>query len=150
MRHAIWVSVCAAITVLVCANPANAQITGAVISTDHHSYVGPCPVTIAFDGSVIGKPGTVFSYNFNQFIDSVQHIAGGATMRVPAGRIVKVSDSISISKSTSGVTFDQIWVHNISGSQPDFYSNKANFSVVCGAPPKPRPIRAPTKLTNTV
>jgi hypothetical protein len=150
MRHAIWTIVGAAIAMLVCANPADAAITGAGIATSQSSYHGACPVTIQFTGSIAGKPGTGFTYSFNRFVDGVQHVVNEPAMTMPSGAIIKVSDSITISSSTSGVTFDQIWVHNIAGGQPDLYSKEAHFTVICGAPPKPRKIFAPTKLANTV
>lgn len=45
-----------------------------------------------------------------------------------------VSESLSIGSTSTGVNFDQIWVHNIAGGQSDVYSNRANFSVTCSAP----------------
>ena len=153
MRHVILAVVAAAYAVLVSAHPADASISGAAISTYTPSYSGPCPKTIKFEGSIAGTPGTTFIYNFNRFIDSVQHLAGGATVTMPASGVLVVSDSISISATTGGKTFDQIWVHNISGGQSDVYSNEANFSVTCGAKPTPKPkakLPYPTDLENTV
>jgi hypothetical protein len=150
MRHAILVVVLAACAILIFAHPANAAITGAGIATSQTLYHGPCPVTIQFTGSIAGKPGTGFTYSFNRIVDGVHTVVNTPAMTMPSGAIIKVNDSITISSSTSGVTFDQIWVHNISGGQPDLYSKEAHFTVICGAPPKPRKIFAPTKLTNTV
>ena len=150
MRHAIW-AIAGALAVMICANPANAAITGATISTSQPSYSGSCPTTIPFKGTITGTAGTVFTYTFNRFIDSVQHLSSSVTMTMPSGGSYSVSDSYSIPSSTSARTFDQIWVHNISGGQSDVYSNEADFSVTCGVPPPPPSrIPAPTKLSNTV
>lgn len=150
LRTAIAVSV---LTLLVAGlwAPASASVTGATLAASSStSYVGPCPTTVSFTGSVTGTPGTQFTLSLNRFVDSVQQISNKGIMTVPASGSVSVSDSILIASSTSGQTFDQIWVHGISGGQSDVYSNKVNFSVTCAVPPTPPPpITAPTNFKAT-
>lgn len=142
---------------LILPHPANAAITAATITvTGPSSYTGSCPHTVQFTGTINGTPGTVFTVSFNRFVNGMQHIVTLAPVTMPANGVEPVSDSISIASSTSGTTFDQIWVHNISGGQADVYSNKANFTVNCGPPPTPIPTGipklpppAPNSLTNT-
>jgi hypothetical protein len=136
--HRTVIVAAAAVVAVSIAHPAKASITGATISTTQPSYSGTCPVTIAFTGSVTGTPGTAFTYSFNRFVNGVQQVVAGGTVTLSSGSYA-VNDSIPISATTSAKTFDQIWVHNISGGQTDVYSNQANFSVTCGGPtPNPR------------
>jgi hypothetical protein len=140
--------------------PCSAAVTASSIS-----LVGPnpltakCPVNVSFTGNISGSPGTIFTYSFNRFINNVQQVVNGATVTMPGSGSLAVNDSVPIASSASGNTFDQIWVHNISGGQPDVYSNKAAFTVNCQssgasssqvmmAPPGGWP-PAPTGLTNT-
>jgi hypothetical protein len=135
------VLVAAAIALAVCtlhAAPASAAITSSLSTTSPNPNSGPCPVTMNFTGSINGTAGTVFTYSFNRFVNSVQQVVNGGTMTMPSSGTIAVNDSIPIASSASGNTFDQVWVHNISGGQPDVYSNKVNFTVNCaGATPPP-------------
>jgi hypothetical protein len=59
---------------------------------------------------------------------------------IPSNGTVDVSDSFSIASTSTGVNFDQIWVHNIALGQPDVYSPRTPFTVNCiitGASPSP-------------
>lgn len=113
-------------------DPSSAAVTASSLS-----IVGPnpltakCPVNVGFTGTISGSPGTIFTYSFNRFVNSVQKVVNGATVTMPSSGSIAVNDSVPISSSTSGSTFDQIWVHNISGGQADVYSNTANFTVTC-------------------
>jgi hypothetical protein len=147
MRLAVLLALVTAVALLALARPANASISGAAITTSQPSYVGSCPATIKFTGTISGTAGTAFTYSFNRFVNSAQQIVTGGTMTMPASGSIAVNDSIPIASSTSGSNFDQIWVHNISGGQADVYSTKAAFSVTCGTPPPALP--APTNLNNT-
>jgi hypothetical protein len=122
---------------------ANAAVTAAISVVGPSSYNG-CPVTVKFSGTISGTFGTKVTYSFNRYINGAQHIVNGATLTLPSGPIT-VNDSIPISSSTSGVTFDQIWVHNISPGQADVYSNEVHFTVNCVlATPTPGPTPPPT------
>jgi hypothetical protein len=136
---------------------ANASITASL------ALVGPtpingCPANVQFTGSISGTPGTAFTYSFNRFVNGVQQVAGGNMMTMPPGGSITVNDSIPIAASTNGVTFDQIWVHNIGAFQQDVYSNKVAFTVNCvtATPtpgqtllPGPPPPSIPNSLTST-
>jgi hypothetical protein len=117
-------------------------------------YFGTCPDTAAFKGIIAGTPGTVFTYSFNRFVNGAQQVVNGGTVTMPASGSLAVNDSIKITTATGPNTFDQIWVHGISGGQPDVYSSKANFTVTCFLLP-PGGIKftvvppAPASLTNT-
>jgi hypothetical protein len=137
MRFSVLAMTVLATLMIAISRPASASISAATISTGQPSYAGACPHSMTFTGTITGTPGTVFTYSLNRFVNSVQQVVSGATLTMPSGGSVAVSDAISVSTSTSGNTFDQIWVHNISGGQGDQYSNKANFTVSCGAPPSP-------------
>jgi hypothetical protein len=140
-------------------------VTAATIGAVSPTYTGQCPTTVKFDGTIAFTAGTRFTYSFNRFVNGVQQVAGGGTV-TSGGGIMAVNDSISISSSTSGRTFDQIWVHNISGGQSDVYSNEAAFTVTCQSstggggthlvgvherPPGPFALvpQAPTSFSNT-
>jgi hypothetical protein len=112
------------------ARPALANITGASIS-GAPSFTGLCPHTMTFSGTVTGTPGTTFTYAFNRFINGAQQVADQGAHVMPASGQFPVSDSIDVNSSTSGATFDQIWVHGIAGGQMDVYSNKQPFAVNC-------------------
>lgn len=123
---------------------AYAGITSATMSGGQPPHSG-CPVTLQFNGSINGTPGTSFAFSFNRYINSVQQVVAGGNVTLPASGTVAVSDSISISSTTTSTSFDQIWVHNIKGGQSDVYSNKANYSVNCAPPtPPPTPTPGPT------
>src|SRR6202049_3782358 len=114
----------AVFTLLVAAvrTPAAASITSASVSGP--SFSGPCPTTMVFKGTVTGTPGTTFKLSFNRLIKGVQQLADESSASIPACVSLAVSDSFVIVKNASGSTFDQIWVHGISGGQSDVYSNK--------------------------
>ena len=121
------------------------------------SYFGACPDTAQFKGTIAAAPGTVFTYSFNRFVNGAQQVVTptGQPVTMPASGSIAVNDSISLATSAGGATtFDQIWVHNISGGQSDVYSNKADFTVTCFVLP-PKGIiftvqpPAPDSLTNT-
>lgn len=111
--------------------PASAAVTGALLTTSTPSYSGSCPTTLTFTGTITGSPGTTFKYSFNRFIDGVQQIQDVGNATIPVGGSLPVSDSFSISSTSAGVNFDQIWVHNIVGGQSDVYSPRAAFNVTC-------------------
>jgi hypothetical protein len=132
MKKAAFVAFLVIAAVFGVSRPSSAAVTASSLSV-----VGPnpltakCPVNVGFTGSISGSPGTVFTYSFNRFVNSVQQVVNGATVTMPGGGTIAVNDSVPISASTSGTTFDQVWVHNISGGQPDVYSNLAKFTVNC-------------------
>jgi hypothetical protein len=126
------------------ARPAYANITGATL-TGATSYSGACPTTMSFTGAITGTPGTSFSYSFNRYVNGVQQVVNQGTHVLSAGSF-PVSDSVNIASTTSGTTFDQVWVHNISGGQPDVYGNQLHFTVTCGGQPGPTPTPTPTPI----
>jgi hypothetical protein len=139
---------------LVAPRMASAAVTASLAVNGPNPYFGTCPDTVAFKGTISGTPGTVLTYSFNRFVNGVQQVVPGATLTMPSGGSIAVNDSIAISTATGGNTFDQIWVHNIAGGQPDVYSNKADFTVTCFIlPPKGIVFTvlppAPDSLTNT-
>jgi hypothetical protein len=93
---------------------------------------------MSFSGTISGTPGTKFTYSWNRFVNGAQQVVNGATITL-SGPTFGVNDSMTINASTTGTTFDQIWVHGISGGQPDVYSNEVHFSVKCTVPPTPTP-----------
>src|SRR5215470_1569668 len=117
--------------------PASAGVTAAAFAAATPSYTGPCPVVMAFSGTINGTPGVSFQYSFNRYVDGKQQVQNVGAATIPAGGSLAVSDSFSISGSSSGVNLDQVWVHNIAGGQMDVYSNRAAFAVNCGTPPSP-------------
>jgi hypothetical protein len=117
--------------------PASAAVTTAALTATTPSYSGACPTTMAFTGSISGTPGTTFQYSLNRFINGVQQVQNVGAATLPASGTIAVADSFSIASTSAGVNFDQIWVHNIAGGQPDVYSNRAPFSVTCGSGGKP-------------
>lgn len=115
-------------------------ILGATLSSPSTSYAGPCPATMSFDGTVLGTTGTKFTLSFNRFVNGVQTVVDKGSFTMPATGSLAVSDSFSVGASASVLTFDQIWVRNITPAQPDVYGNKVDFSVSCGgAPPTATP-----------
>lgn len=110
-------------------------ILGATLSSSSTSYAGPCPATMSFNGTVLGTTGTKFTLSFNRFISGVQTIVDKGSFTMPPAGSLAVSDSISVGASASVLTFDQIWVHNITPAQPDVYGNKVDFTVSCGGAP---------------
>ena len=149
------ITLLAAASILAAMLPAVAGVTAASIGPTNQNYTGSCPTTVKFTGSIAYTAGTKFTYSFNRFVNGVQQVVAGGTVTTGSGSLA-VSDAITISSTTSGRTFDQIWVHGIPG-QPDVYSNEAAFTVSCGFvfnPPHNRPIpihfapNAPTRLTD--
>jgi len=141
------ISMLAACVVLSTVWPASASVGTATLTAASPTSNGPCPFTETFTGSIAGSPGTTFVYAFNRYIDGVQHVQtiGAATM--PASGSLAVSDSFGITTTSTGINFDQIWVHNISGGQADVYSARASFSVTCGGG-TPTPSGAPSSTRN--
>jgi hypothetical protein len=153
-----WLFAFVALGVLI-AQPhrASAAITASLSIVGPSSYNG-CPVTVQFTGTIAGKPGTAFTYSYNRFINGAQTVVNGGTTTIPAGGSITVNDAISVSSSAMSNTFDQLWVHGISGGQSDVYSNEADFAVNCmvatptpgqmlGPAPTPPPI--PNGLSST-
>ncbi len=131
------VSICASIVALIVAGPAFANVTMVTITTKNTSYVGPCPVTITFTGSITASVNTSYTYGFIHFPNGVQQpnlFSTGAG----SGSIPTISDSMTFTSSSSS-SQDQLIVQKISTFQPDQYSTKLNFSVTCVAPPTPSP-----------
>jgi hypothetical protein len=146
-RAALVVSILTLLVGGLCA-PAAAGVTSATLAASSStSYSGLCPTTMSFNGTVTGTAGTKFTLAFNRFINGVQQVADKGPFTLPASGTMSISDSISIAASTSGATFDQIWVHGISPAQPDVYSNKVDFTAVCASPPGP--LAAPTNFKTT-
>ena len=145
MRLVLAISFACVLLAGVCM-PAQAGITGATLSAPSTAYTGSCPTTMSFNGTVTGTPGTKFTFTFNRFIDGAQQLADKGPQTMPATGSLSFSDGVSISASTTAPTFDQIWVHGITG-QSDVYSAKVNFSVVCATPPPA--ISAPTNFKTT-
>ena len=121
---------------------ASAAITATLTATTP-TYTGTCPVTMKFTGTIAGSPGTTFQYSFIHYITGAQQIVNVGAATLPASGTMPVTDSMSVAATTGANTFDQLWVHNISGAfQADVYSAKATFSVTCGAQPGPTPSTA--------
>lgn len=130
---------------------ADAAVSASLSIAGPSSYTG-CPVTVKFTGTIAGTPGTKVTYSFNRFVNGVQQVVNGATLTISGSGQIPVNDSITLTSSASGVTFDQIWVHNISGGQSDVYSNETHFTVNCivATPtPGPTPPPSPSGLTST-
>jgi hypothetical protein len=150
-----WLLALGALCVLI-AEPqlAAAAVTASLAVTSPNPYAGACPVIDQFKGTIAGTPGTAFTYSFNRFVNGMQHVVNGGAVTLPPSGSITVNDSVTITASALANTFDQIWVHNISGGQPDVYSNKANVAVTCFILP-PKGIiftvvpPAPDSLTNT-
>jgi hypothetical protein len=123
----------AAALLIIAARPAAAAVTAATLNATTPSYNGKCPATEAFTGAISGTPGTTFQYSFNRYINGVQQVQNVGAGTIPASGNLAVSDSFSIASSSTGVNFDQVWVHNIAGGQPDLYSAKASFAVTCAS-----------------
>lgn len=123
--------------------PAQAAVSAAALSAATPTYTGACPTTMAFTGTITGMPGTTFQYSFNRYINGVQQVHNVGAATLPGSGTLTVSDAIGISTSSTGINFDQIWVHNISGGQGDVYSNRAPFSVACGTGATPTPGTSP-------
>ncbi len=131
-------AICALFVLIALPRLANAAVTASLTLAGPSSING-CPATLMFSGSINGTPGTVFTYSFNRFVSNVQQVVNGGTLTIPPGGSWPVHDNFSIASSTSPSTYDQIWVHNISGGQPDVYSNEVSFAVACGTPPTAQP-----------
>ena len=116
--------------------PAGAAVTSASFQIVGPNPVNaPCPATVNFTGVISYTAGTRFAYSFNRYVNGAQQVVPGPIQTMPPSGSIQVSDAITISSSTGANTFDQIWVHNISGGQSDVYSNRTDFSVSCqGAP----------------
>jgi hypothetical protein len=130
---------------------ANAAVSASLSIVGPSTYNG-CPATVKFTGTINGLAGTKLTYSFNRFINGTQQVVAGATTTLPATGSISVNDSIALSSSATGNTFDQIWVHGISGGQPDVYSNETHFTVNCivATPtPGPTPPPAPNSLSST-
>ncbi|HEY6357105.1 MAG TPA: DNRLRE domain-containing protein [Vicinamibacterales bacterium] len=150
------IALAAAASMLASVLPAFAGVTAASIGPTNQNYSGQCPTTVRFTGSITYTAFTTFTYSFNRFVNGVQQVVTGGTVTTGSGSL-SVSDAITISSTASGSTFDQLWVHKISGGQTDVYSNKATFTVNCGFvfnPPHNRPVpihfgpNAPVRLTD--
>jgi hypothetical protein len=134
------------ILALVVAAPALAAVTAATISTPNTAYVGSCPVTITFTGSITASPGTTYKYGFIRFINGVQqpNLGPGGTGN---GSIAVNNDTMTFT-SSSVSSADQIYVYKISNNQvnqADFNSNRLYFSVTCSTP-TPAPTHTPLHI----
>jgi hypothetical protein len=119
--------IAAAMVVLGVTHPANAQISGATLSTSQPSYAGNCPTTVSFSGSITGKPGTTFRFTFAWLAG--KDFSGDFAGTMPPSGSLPVQFSISVTGSITDSM--QVWVRNISGGQPNVYSNSAEYSVAC-------------------
>ena len=134
------VGICASIAALIVSAPAFANVTAATIATQNPNYVGPCPVTIIFTGSIAAAGNTSYAYGFVHFLNGkLQPLVPGGS---GSGSITTNNDTITFTSSSAPGSWDQIDVHNISTGQPDYYGNILHFSVTCAAPPTPTPSSA--------
>ena len=134
------VVICASIVALTVATPVLANVTAATISTmpaNYVNYVGPCPVTITFTGSITAAANTSYSYGFVHFLNGKEQ-QGLFSPGTGSGSIA-VKDTMTFTSSMASGAANQLDVHAISTGQPDFYSNILTFSVTCVAPPTPTP-----------
>ncbi|MBV8222449.1 MAG: hypothetical protein JO293_03750, partial [Candidatus Eremiobacteraeota bacterium] len=103
--RAVWLRIVAVALGSIALSPATARatVTSATLSANPATYSGPCPVTIAFSGSIQGTPGPV-SWQFapNGVPAALQSSV------IPASGQLSVSDSIVVTSSASG--YDQIIV----------------------------------------
>jgi hypothetical protein len=151
-----WLLALGALCVLI-AEPqlAAAAVTASLAVTSPNPYSGACPVTDQFKGTIAGAPGTAITYSFNRFVNGMHHVVNGGAVKLPPSGSITVNDSVTITATALANTFDQIWVHNISGGQPDVYSNEANVVVNCGFVHIPKgltvftPPPPPDSLNNT-
>jgi hypothetical protein len=122
--------------------PAAANITNAVLSTTTPAYTGACPATIEFSGTISGTRGTSFVLTWNRFINNKQTTVdanngnpltlSGATVNVTMNVNDVMQVPVNADNKNGKRTFDQIWLHYISGGQTDVYSMpEATFSVTC-------------------
>jgi hypothetical protein len=129
--------------VLVGTTSASANVTSATLSVDHATYSGPCPVTLSFTGSIAGTPGTSFTWQWNRGggVDpALHHVTLDATGHVNVAE--------TIVQAASGIGWDQLWVHAISGGQSDVYSApRTSYTVSCVAP---TPTHAPLHEVTTI
>jgi hypothetical protein len=139
-RNSLCIVAIVVVSLVVLDHAPAAAAVSAVLTATTPSYTGNCPTTMAFTGTVSGAPGASFQYAFNRFINGTQQVVNIGAATLPASGILAVNDSMSIAATTGGNTFDQVWVHNIVGGQPDVYSAKANIKVTCGTPPPPTPV----------
>src|ERR1022692_3980877 len=95
---------------------ASAAVTASMSIVGPSSYNG-CPVTVKFTGTIAGTKGTVFTYSFNRFVNGAQTVVNGGTATMPPSGSIAVNDSMSLAASAMSNTFDQLWVHGISGGQ---------------------------------
>ena len=145
MRYAT-IAIIAILLVTALHEPAAAGITKAAIVGAPLTYTGTCPVTLRFTGTVTGSAGTSFTWSFNRSINGVTNQNTIGSFTLTKSNSLAEKDSILISSSTKGYSFDQLWIHGISG-QSDVYSNKATFTVTCATPEKP--VAAPTHFKAT-
>ncbi len=139
--------IAAAIVALGVTHPANAQITGATVSASPPSFAGYCPTDVSFSGVITGKPGTTFWATF-VWLGGTE-FSGDFVETMPASGSLPIQFPISVTKSTTD--YMEIRVGNISGGQPDLYSNAAPYSVACKFNPAVLPapvtsIQKPVKL----
>jgi len=136
----------AGIGILGSAPSASAAITSVTVAAANPSVTAKCPVEVSFTGSIKGSAGTKVSYTFLRIVDNVVKSFDQGMVTMPGSGSITINDTYWVGSSTSGVTQEQVWVHNIStGStgQADIYSTPAGFTVTCQPNPGARPNARP-------
>jgi hypothetical protein len=146
MRRFVAVAVSvgfAGLGILGSAQSTSAAINSVTVAAANPSVTATCPVEVSFTGSIKGSSGTQFSYSFVRIVDNVVQSFDQGTVTMPGSGSIAVNDKFSVASSTSAVTQEQVWVHNISGGQADVFSTPAGFAVTCrlnpGVVPNARP-----------
>jgi len=116
------------------------------------SYSGPCPGNAAFSGTLSGANGSV-TYQFFYYDPGSGQVITLPPHTANVNGSAAVADTGKVSGSGSA------WVQLTTTLPGRVYSNKANFTVTCSAPPTPPPspsppppgsnIPAPTGVTST-
>ncbi len=96
------------IALLGLSRPSDAAVTASLSLVGSTPISAKCPLNVQFTGTIAGTPGTIFTYSFNRYVNGKQNVVNGGTMTMPGSGSIAVNDSIPISASTTGSTFDQI------------------------------------------
>src|SRR5271166_1649360 len=109
-----------------------ANVTAATLTATVPNYLGPCPTTVAFQGTIVGTPLTSVTWGFiRNGTPGPLHV-----QTMPNTGQFSVSDTIGVTVSSSG--YDQITVANASAAGA-LNSARAAYAVTCSGGPPPTP-----------
>jgi len=124
-------ALCLIVAAFFAAAPASAA-TSTLALVNANPYNGPCPVTLTFNGSISGPPGSSVTYLWARYAHSAVDSAP-TTVTIPAsGALTLPPQQLTVDAASAGFQSYELTITAPAGSDSDTHG-KVYFTVNCGA-----------------